>query len=1676
MTTVIKAILDKPSKKRARITLITPNRDPVHHDFSLVWMGDSNARQAVYWSLELYYQDRSTWPKELAIRNKATELGWFTDQGPANDRLKKIGSKLYSTVFGSSGIENTLAELLRQQEDKKDIPIIQLHIPDEGSALQAYPWELLHDDHDFLFYPERALLVRRVDFNQSIPTIQLDKALNVLLIDPRPDMSVLEIDNLPILDRRQLEQVAQAMPTEFIVSNLPEILPEESTLAKLSRYLRTGRETPNILHIDTHGGFGWLCKCSWLNAAGAKTCKICQTPKAKDQPLEGYLVLEDEKGAPVWISGERLGKQLYGRSIQVVVLSACKSGVVGGPSTFNSVAGALIKQGIPAVVAMQFSIDNHMAAIFAENFYLALRSGESTARAIAEARQGLAAHNDDSWYRPVLYLRNDSQNPEGQLFSVKGKQISTSNRLATTRSRTLPWQKYASKFVGREKELNDLQILLLNRNGSSDSRCVAVVGSAGIGKSALAAHFAWLHQKAFLDRPISLSVGDKDADTVARDFIREYGEKIDPEQDPIDFMQGILAKLDILLILDNVKTPKISKLFAGENRSAIIITTRDRGWTSRLEINKLELSPLPNQDAIKLLEKYLRIEKIPNELEAAAQEIIKLVGGLPLALRIIGSNLNEDPGGLARYAGWFQKQKERLLIELQTEEEELNVRASLDWSFQSLEKEEQEFLASLSACAESGFSEAAAMAVYNCADEYKVYKLLERLYNLSLLDSAQFREPRYVFQPLVHLFASDQAEKLRLQEIASARHARYFIDFFNQNRIPITEELDNLILAAKWLSRQETLGNDDYSFILCWLGPLFEEYGHWPEATELMKSFALLAEKQAKWDNAVQLHIQTARYLSLAGELSEAEQILQAVNEVMINRIEPYRNRQSNEAMLAKAFAGVFERQNYYEKAIERLQQSENIFRLLDDQANLTVVLNSLGALYKRQGDLDKAEKTLLESMSLAESQGNQRQLVKTLNTLSSVLKRKKKYSEARKHLHRCLEICRALNDRRSLTIVLNTLGSVCKLEREYDKALEYLQECLVISEQLGDRSNLAKILNNLGGTHRGLGNTHEALGCLRRSLEISQALGDQTSQGITLEGLGKIYLREKNFDDALNSFQKSLECYKNPGDRSKQANIHYLLGTIYQIQTHYAEAIDFFEDSAAGYAKLKNKQEEAAKAFNKLGRVYLSCRKISGAHGAFKNSYKIYKRLGEEYKHELADVTNNLGSCFLEQKDYERAIQAFNHRCLILKELDRPHSLAITLYKLGNACLKNKSVDQAVLAFEESRTQAEKLDTLRPHLRRVLCSLSFAYRKQEKLNQTVKVLQDLCILFEELEEKGRPSLAKILRILGHVQKGLKNYDKAVNALECSRNILVELGYPKYYLALVLNDLGSVLKDQGKYDAAVKTLEQSREILTQLEDPKGKLAVVFNTLGSTWRKQGECEKAIQAFQCAIEIDKRLGNHRHIAMILRNYVMTLEGQYHRLDEIIAALWERCTIFNELGNQQDLAKDLCYLGDLYYYEKRPPDYENAAEAYRRSAEINKTLGYKEHQAKVLHKLGNVYRDLKYWPEAIDTLKCSLEIFVELNQLDNQLELAALHFVMGKTLLSSGTNIQAAKEHFRKSFEINEAHKAFKEQYVVEELIKACFRLGQREEALAYCQRALAIAPKDEAVMKPPCLYPQ
>jgi hypothetical protein len=302
-------------------------------------------------------------PRHLTVPKLSSEL---------NLDLHETGARLFRALF-----HETIGEIyLLSRGRAESLPDrglrIRLVLPSDsdGSALlQALPWELLYCEKtsDFLARSVLTPVVRQLVIPQvsaPFPPTTADRVR--ILIAVSTPFGVHPLDEV---DERAriLEAWCRQQGAEV------ELL-RQATISGLYEALRSKHY--QVVHFIAHGTFDTLTGV-------------------------GSLLLENAEHEVHMVSGNALAETLRAsRELRLVFLNSCKSASLGyrhGQDPLLGVASALVRRGVPAVLAMQFPISDVAARTFSEAVYRSLACGSSLEAAVGDGRLALHQADSDSW-------------------------------------------------------------------------------------------------------------------------------------------------------------------------------------------------------------------------------------------------------------------------------------------------------------------------------------------------------------------------------------------------------------------------------------------------------------------------------------------------------------------------------------------------------------------------------------------------------------------------------------------------------------------------------------------------------------------------------------------------------------------------------------------------------------------------------------------------------------------------------------------------------------------------------------------------------------------------------------------------------------------------------------------------------------------------------------------------------------------------------------------------------------------------------------------------------------------------------------------------------------------------------------------------------------------------------
>lgn len=329
---------------------------------------------------------------------KLEKMGQSAEQEAA---LKAIGRMLFERLF-----PDPIQQLYQSSRDLQELRLRLIINPPELGWLH---WEYLYDERDGSFpaTSTQTVLVRHIPMQGKIEPVTVSGPLRILVMIAAPtDLPTLNVAQEKDFMQKELAELVQKGRVELDIAegtqrtrctkNGVEHLPYNRRIATVPGLQDLLREGYHAFHFIGHGAFN----------------QHSQT---------GELALEDEDtGQKSELKADVLRVLFRDASLKLAVLNGCETGMTSAKEPLLGAAPALVKAGIPAVVAMQFRIPDRTAIIFSRTFYGALADGFPVDAAVAESRKAIYAEfpTRRDWGIPVFFMRS----PDGVLWEFEQKQ------------------------------------------------------------------------------------------------------------------------------------------------------------------------------------------------------------------------------------------------------------------------------------------------------------------------------------------------------------------------------------------------------------------------------------------------------------------------------------------------------------------------------------------------------------------------------------------------------------------------------------------------------------------------------------------------------------------------------------------------------------------------------------------------------------------------------------------------------------------------------------------------------------------------------------------------------------------------------------------------------------------------------------------------------------------------------------------------------------------------------------------------------------------------------------------------------------------------------------------------------------------------------------------------------
>lgn len=652
-------------------------------------------------------------------------------------------------------------------------------------------------------------------------------------------------------------------------------------------------------------------------------------------------------------------------------------------------------------------------------------------------------------------------------------------------------------FAGRGRELAVLSTSLAAEQEGlvpAHPNVWVISGTAGVGKTALAVHWTHTVANAFPDGQLYVD-------------LRGFNPKQDPVEPAAALAQMLLSLgvdltripegLDereklyrsvirgrrILLLLDDARTAEqVRPLLPGHGGALVLITSRFRlsDLVVRNDAGSLPLAALSHEDARELLSHALGAESLAAEL-GAADDLARLCGYLPLALRIAAANIAGHPAMTIADMVVALSQGNRLSQLAVDGDHEGAVGAAFRLSYQSLPPEQQRMFRLLSLLPGPTFTPRVVTAMLD-RDITVATKDLTALTAAHLIEHHDAHH--YRFHGLVRLYAADRAENEETsQERQRAQYAAFAYYLHGANAAGATISTSTFPLPPE-LSARAALA-----------------------AAELSDTAAALEWLQAELDNL----ISTVAYCITNGSPPFAWRIMDALRPFL--RVGIYR-----------------------EEWLELGRRGLDAANRAEDRLAQATMHMSLGVAQLVLGKPDLAVHDLEQALDASSECGWQDGVAEASTHLSGARQQLGDFGEAVNLARRALELHKELDRPNAQAAANAVLGSAHWWYGDLAQALQHQERAYALYQKTGSVFGQAICLTELAATLHELGDVTGAARRYTQALSICEHIGATGRQVQTLAGLSRVNGETGNHEQALRNAELAVTLSSSARDRRAQA------------------------------------------------------------------------------------------------------------------------------------------------------------------------------------------------------------------------------------------------------------------------------------------------------------------------------------------------------------------------------------------------------------------------------------------------------------------------------------------------------------------------------------------------------------
>lgn len=744
---------------------------------------------------------------------------------------------------------------------------------------------------------------------------------------------------------------------------------------------------------------------------------------------------------------------------------------------------------------------------------------------------------------------------------------------------------------GRTKTISSLKEIIL----SEGQRLVALHGLPGVGKTALA--ISLLHEPGILEHfsgGILWAGLGQDPDILS--LLDEWGIALGISPDKLSKLQSVeerarhirmvIGDRPMLLVADDVWQLRSALNFKlGGERSCHIITTRFANIADEFAGSQsIKVRELDESEGLSLLRQF--VPRLVEKHTEPVRNLVELVGGLPLALVLIGGHLRktaQSRGSLGVddvMEKLFQVNERLRVAKTQspiqphpslTKKEHVSLNSVISLSVDDLDSATSQALFDLTVFPSkpNSFSEEAGEKVSGISSRY-----IDLLVDSNLVDKSG--TGRYTIHKTIVDFGSD-----KVSEDAYKRMVRFYVKYTEDNyqnysllskeRVNITKALN--IALSQGMDRQLVRGASAIHRFL-------NARGHYHTTESYLTEALPIASSQEDPLQMSEILLGLGKAKQKQGKYPESRELLQkALN---------YADEAGRHETTGDILAGLGTSEivmGLYPEAEKHCSKHLDLARELGDRKQISAALQGLGAVEGNRGDHHEAKKWHLKGLEIAIEVENLERISALLQNAGVASTNLGQMDEAKKYFERGISISKTLGDKERLCFLLGNKAWMLNKEEKYAQSKLCLEEGIPLARSIHHKEVLAFLLGTMIPVRHNLNEPGKAEKSYEEGIEVARDIGDLRTISDILLKWGDVQLDKENISLARSLYSDSLSTAESAGENGAKdfvAGATFGLAQVAEAQGNTSRARMLGEESLSLFESIDDARAEEVRMWLK--------------------------------------------------------------------------------------------------------------------------------------------------------------------------------------------------------------------------------------------------------------------------------------------------------------------------------------------------------------------------------------------------------------------------------------------------------------------------------------------------------------